>query len=335
MNGRHLVVLTLIALVSPSALADEPLADSAKNTAGRDRVAGLLIGALRSEDVRTRTRCAFLLGQLGQPHASGPLAAALGDPEREVRLWAGISLAWLDDARGLGAARAALVGPPWWTRLYAAVALGRLGGERTRVALEQAARDPDPLVAEAVAGILGGQPPSRYVPELAVWALEGETATDVIDRGAEALVAEADAWFHEGNYPQCLRCQDAALLLDPGWANLYGVNGWLYWSLGRNVEALGAYKRGVWACPDSWDTHQSLAFHYLNVLQDCDKAAWHYGRARQLGCPTGMAHMQAHALEKGGHLQEALAVWREFAAEDPADPISRHHISRLEALIGG
>ena len=135
-----------------------------------------------------------------------------------------------------------------------------------------------------------------------------------------------------GDYRQCLRAQEAALFLDPELGWLHGVNGWLYWSLGRNTEALGAYKRWVQADPDNWEAHFELGQHYFNLKQ-YEPAAAELGRARELGCPPERARMHAHALEKAGHPAEALAVWIELAAIDPDAPVPAHHVRRLQELL--
>lgn len=291
-----------------------------------------LVG-LQDSEPTVRAGCAFVLGQTGDIAHANALAEALNDPDRKVRMWAGISLAWLRDERGLGTARAAGVGTRWWMRYYALVALWRLGGSGLERDLAQGLRDPDPLVSEFARAALSG--------EVEAWdevalpdATPGESDPALaLEQAAELLVAETDLWFHVGDYRQCLRAQQAALMLDPTWTELYGTNGWVYWSLGRNVEALGAYRRGVGMNPRDWSAHFDLGQHYF-VTENYGAAASEFERARELGCRAPLSHRHAHALEKAGRPGESLAVWRELAAEEPDGHIPPHHINRLEELLG-
>lgn len=292
-----------------------------------------LVRGLSDAEPHMRARCAFVIGQTRRPELAPALVPLLTAPQRDLRIWAGVGLVWLGDERGLGAARAALVGSQSWVRYYAALGLWRVGGERARAALRWATRDPDPLVAEVAQGALAGEL-NRPLPEPAGEAnLTGADWGAIIESAAGLLVDEADAWYHVGDYPQCIRAQEAALFLDPELGWLYGVNGWLYWSMGRQTEALGAYRRWVQRSPDDWEAHFELAQHYY-LNGEYAAAAGSFGRARHLGCPQIQAHMHAHAVERAEGPASALLIWRELAAADPADPIPPRQISRLQALMG-
>jgi tetratricopeptide (TPR) repeat protein len=294
--------------------------------------AEIMPAGLDDSEPTVRAGCAFVLGQTGDPHHADALAEALNDPDRGVRMWAGISLAWLRDKRGLHAARAAGVGTRWWMRYYALVALWRLGGSGLERDLAQGLRDPDPLVREFASAASTGEveawdevaPPDTTPGE--------REPVPVLEEAAALLVAETDLWFHVGDYRQCLRAQEAALMLDATWVELYGVNGWVYWSLGRKTEALGAYRRGVGINPGDWSARFDLGQHYY-LTGKYDAAAREFKRTRELACGAPLSHRHAHALEKAGRPAESLAVWRELAAEEPDDHIPPHHIKRLAALL--
>ena len=331
MSAQHRLAIVAVALwVALPALAEVHRLP-APMFEGWDGAEVMLVGLHESEPT-VRAGCAFVLGQTGDAAHADALAEALHDPDRGVRMWAGISLAWLRDKRGLHAARAAGVGMRWWMRYYALVALWRLDGSGLERDLAQGRRDPDPLVKEFASAASTGEvelwdevvpPGSAPVEHEPVYVLE---------EVASLLVTETDLWFHVGDYRQCLRAQEAALMLDATWAELQGTNGWVYWSLGRDTEALGAYRRGAGMNPEDWSARFDLGQHYY-LTGKYDAAAREFKCARELGCGAPLSHRHAHALEKAGRPAESLAVWRELAAEEPDNHIPLHHIKRLAALL--
>ncbi|MEA3403648.1 MAG: HEAT repeat domain-containing protein [Armatimonadota bacterium] len=290
-----------------------------------------LTEGLDHEDAQVRARCCFLLGQVADRSALDTLAEMLDDPDREVRQFAGVALMRMGDWRGLHAAKSALVGNRWWVRFWAVEAIGRNlwasdiqrltrndSDELVRTLAEEAAeRTWEPAEAEVA------------------WELEEElTLDDTIFRLTNYIIAETDWWWHAGEYPQILRCLETAVWLDPTWADGYGNAGYLYWSLDRDREALGAYRRGVQILPDSWETNWELGFYYFNALKQYEDAVPLLGRARELGCPREFARPHAHALEKAGHPREALAVWQQLRARYPDDQVVRVNMERLERSLG-
>jgi hypothetical protein len=43
--------------------------------------------------------------------------------------------------------------------------------------------------------------------------------------------------------------------------------------------------------------------------------------------------MHAHALESTGQISEALEVWRELVAKNPADLVAQGNLRRVQALV--
>ncbi len=290
-----------------------------------------LIGGLASDDALTRERCAFILGKIGDDSSTPALLKALDEPVRAVRMMAGIALANMGEEVGVPAARAATLGTRGWMRYYAVVALARTGGDRAMTAVERLVDDVDPLVSEMALRALAGDMP-QATPAQLTEADTTWTVDECIYEAAGLYVAEADQWYHNGDYRQCVRSNEAGLLLDPLWTELYANSGYLLWSLGRPAEALGAYSRGAQAVPDDWRTHFDLGYHYV-LIHRYESAAAALGKARELGCPPTQAHTHAHALEKAGRLPEALQAWREIAETEPDSPLPPHHIGRLTALL--
>jgi hypothetical protein len=288
-----------------------------------------LIDGLESDSPDTRARCGFLLGQIASPDAVEPLMGALEDPDRTVRMFAGMSLARMGDFAGYHAARAAYQGNRWWIRYWAVDALARLN----RVP-DRAMDDPDPLVrAMAQAGDGGSWGP--VVAEEQYAGPEGEMLLgDVIFRLTEYLVAEMDWWWHSGHYEQILRGNETVVWLDPSYLEGLTNAGYLYWSLGRDVEALSAYRRAVALHPDDWESHFELGFFYFNAQKRFDDAIDEFARARELEAPPVQARMHAHALEHDGQPEKAAEVWREILDENPNDGVARSNLTRLEEILG-
>jgi len=331
---------------------------------GHEYALPALAQGLRDADAQMRARCAFLVGQVGSPRGVPFLVPTLYDRDRSVRLFSGLSLCLLGDSRGLPAARAALIGTRWWVRYYAVISLwrlggvffpaeglpsvppgrdaerkrsagavggGRLGGERARAALASALDDPDELVRAAARAALDAAPPQRSYQ--AFEADEPLTAHEFIFLATNYLVGEGDWWFHAGDYVQVQRCQEAAMFVDPTFVDLFGVAGWLYWSMDRNAEAVGAHRRGIEANPASWEVFFSLGFHYFNTGR-FDDALPYLSRACELGAPPAWQHTYAHALEHAGRLEDSLREWQRLRALEPDSHLTPHHIERLRQRQG-
>ncbi|MGC9320521.1 MAG: HEAT repeat domain-containing protein [Armatimonadota bacterium] len=290
-----------------------------------------LTEGLEHEDARVRARCCFLLGQIADRSVRDALADMLHDPDRQVRQFAGLALMRMGDWRGMHAAKSALVGNRWWVRFWAVEAVGR--NLWTNDVQRLTRNDPDELVR-----ILAEEAAQRtWEPAQAeaAWELDERLQLDdTIFRLTNYVIGETDWWWHAGEYPQILRCLETALWLDPTWADGYGNAGYLYWSLDRNREALGAYYRGVQILPDSWETNWELGFYYFNALKRYEDAVPLLARARELGAPQRFARMHAHALEKAGHPRQALAVWKQLREQYPEDQVVRVNIRRLERSLG-
>lgn len=349
-NLPRRVMLTLIAMTVPlAAFAAEPVeppspTDAPVGIAGppvHGRVepinvlAGhtwalpaLIEGLQGNSSADVRARCCFLLGQIASEEASDELAAALGDPDREVRMFAGMALARMGDFDGYHAARAAYDGNRWWIRFWAIDALARLD----RVP-DTALDDPDPLVvAAALSGRDGGWGPVAAETEYVGPA--DAALGDVIFGLTNYLIGETDWWWHAGHYEQIIRGNETVVWLDPSFLEGLTNAAYLYWSLGRDGEALATYRRAVAMHPENWESHFELGFYYYNAEKRFEDAIPEFKRARELGCPPVQARMHAHALEAAGRQQEALTVWRELLAENPDDGVARQNLQRLQAEMG-
>lgn len=292
----------------------------------------VLLENLAADSAVVRARCCLLLGEIGSEDAVPALVTALDDPDRDVRIFAGMALARLGDERGAAAAASALQGPRWWMRHLAVTALGILGTERAIGLLEPALDDPDSLVREAAEYAIDNPGPTDHL-DVAYSGPADMSVEDTIFALANYLIAETDWWWHAGDYRQILRANETVRWLDPSWEEGYSLAAYLYWSLGRNTEAIGTYRRGVAVHPDSWHLQWELGFYYFNAQKRYEDAIPQFELARELGSPAVESRMHAHALERAGHPREALEVWHELREQFGEDAVVTMNIDRLRARL--
>jgi tetratricopeptide (TPR) repeat protein len=286
-----------------------------------------LLDGLALDDPQMRARSAFLLGQVASSDAKDALLEALEDPSREVRMFAGIALARMGHSEGLNAAHAAYYGNRWWIRYWAVDALARLDAVP-----EAALGDPDPLVRTIAEDARdGGWEPAGVQRTYA--GPEDASLDELVLRLSNYMIGETDWWWHAGRYEQIIRGNETIVWLDPGWVEGLTNAAYLYWSLGRDVEALATYRRAVDMHPESWQSHFELGFFYFNAQKRYAEALPHFEKARELDCPQELARMHAHALEKIGRMEAAYEVWQELLAKYPDDLVVRHNLRRLEKQL--
>lgn len=277
-----------------------------------------------------RARAAFVLGQIGTPDALAALRRAALDEDRLLRMHVGVALAQ-SGASTAAVCEAALAEGPPWLQFYAVHGLNQIGSAAARRTLTETTAGDDVFINATLRAAQGEKalPPTG---PLSPDALTAESAADLLTVAANALIDEADVWFHVGNYDQCIRCNEAAIFLQPERTDLYGVNGWLQWSMNRHGAAITTYRRAIAANPDDWDAYFELGFYYL-----------HHGRVRaaveylrhsvELGAPPVQARTYAHALEKAGRPAEALEFWEQLDKIDGTGTVDSN-IARLRGLLG-
>ena len=347
---RHLIVASLIVAasstasaepveppepgVAPVALAGEALPETRVQPIavleGHVWAIPRLLEGLGDDDPVVRARCCFLLGQIGDHSVLDALAERLDDSDRDVREFAGMALMRMGDGRGYHATVAAMQGNRWWVRFWAVDAVGR---NLWSTSFAPMLRAPDELVRK-----LATEAQERTwspVEAQVAYAGPAEASIDeVIHYFVNYLIGETDWWWHAGDYPQILRGLETAVWLDPSYVEGFSNAAYLYWSLGRNTEAIATYRKNVHLNPDDCDAQWELGFYYFNAQKRYEDAIPLLRRAWELGCRPEDAHVLAHALEHSGRTREALELWREFARTEPDSGVVRLNIERLEALLG-
>ncbi|MGQ9732325.1 MAG: HEAT repeat domain-containing protein [Candidatus Zipacnadales bacterium] len=289
--------------------------------------------ALCAKDSAVRARGAFLLGQIGDRSATNDLIPLLKDPSRAVRYQTGIALCALGDSRGLPAAVAALQSAADWVRYYAVHALAALETDRARAALELQREYQGEFIREQIDEVLETWPWPSVQPLAAQEKLGPfDSLRELFEAAADELVVESDGYWHQGQYFQCVRCNEAALLLDPHYVDLYGTSAWLLWSSDRNDRAISLLRDGLRANPDNWEMWFDVGFHYV-LLKQYTTAARLLKRAVELGAPADFSRQYCHALEHAGRPDLALEAWENLLKRFPDDLIAPGQIERLRKQL--
>lgn len=156
-----------------------------------------------------------------------------------------------------------------------------------------------------------------------------EILDDVVDR----VWDRADWYWHEGRYEERVALDRLVIRMEPGFIEPYGTAGWLLESLGRDQEALAIYRQGVATVPERWETHQDLAMFYYQHKQYPEAAAQFRLAAEKPNAPGYVWKMLAHAYERAGDLERAVAAWEGAARVAPNDPAIGVNLRRVQARL--
>ena len=278
-----------------------------------------------------RRKAAFILGQIGTDIAlAAPLADGLSDSDRQVRIQAGVAMAQRGSPYGYEGAKAALYEGDPWLQYYALFGLNQIGDKRARNLIRQNPCTGDPFLSQVAAALASAKVSAPQGPFFET-PLVANDWDELLDVAVQALVDEADVWFHEGNYDQVIRFNEAAVFLDPSWVEVYAVTAWLQWSMNRHGAAVSTYRRAASANPDDWEAYFELGFYYMHHGH-LRAAVKYLKKSFELGAPAISARSYAHALEKSGRLQDALLVWQQLDNIDESGVVDAN-IARLRTLL--
>lgn len=143
--------------------------------------------------------------------------------------------------------------------------------------------------------------------------VEGVVA-GVVDR----LWRQTDEYWHGGDYPRIVALDRVITEADPQFLEAYSAGGWLMDSLGRTQDAEAFYKLGVARNPHAAYAYWNLGFFYFNTTKDYAQAARVFQMdTRQAGADLNDWKMRAHAEEKAGQWNQAVATWHTIKAKYP------------------
>ncbi len=160
------------------------------------------------------------------------------------------------------------------------------------------------------------------------------------------LWEKSDEAFHGGDYVRAIQCHKGIVAIDPHDVESFAVAAWLMWSIGKKDEALSHIERGLRANDTDWEMWDEAAQHYqLQAGRDeasplLLKAKDAYARAVQLlpaDADRNDAQMLrrrfAHAADKAGDLELALATWKKLVEDYPDEVVNKNNMARVEQKI--
>lgn len=293
----------------------------------------LLQNLLESKDSWDRARAAFLLGLIYERDSADRIAGLLRAEERSVRVFSGLALGFLGDERGIHVCDAVLKADPPWVRYYAVYGLWCMNSQRAGAVLRRNSSTGITWVDE----VIDDARKTRFMvasPEWSQALREGykPTADDLWAVVCDVLIVEADQWWHKGSYEQTIRCQEAALFLDPTHTDGYSLVAWLQWSQGDDAAAIRTLERGTKAVPESPDTWGALGQHYW-LTKRYALAEAPLRKSVELGGDHLYRRSYAHSLEKLGKTEECVRQWEAIVEECPEDGAAKNNLERLRKLV--
>lgn len=136
----------------------------------------------------------------------------------------------------------------------------------------------------------------------------------VVDR----LWRRNEEYWHAGDYPRIIALDRVITQADPQFLEAYATGGWLMDSLGRTGDAEAFYQQGVVNNPHAAYAYWNLGFFYFNSTKDYVKAARAFEADTRLpDADLNDWKMRAHAEEKAGEWDRAVATWRTVKAKWP------------------
>ncbi|NLH98149.1 MAG: tetratricopeptide repeat protein [Chthonomonadales bacterium] len=185
-------------------------------------------------------------------------------------------------------------------------------------------------VATALAALclLGTPTPAKGVSD-------ADLVESVVDDCVRQLYIVSDRHWHKGEYKHLINMNRMVIAARPTYIEPYVNAGWLLWSMDRDDEAVALYDQGIAANPNSYALYNEKGFYLITRKKD-----WKNGlplletAISKPDCAKIVFHTLAHAYERNGQLDKALATWNR-AANDPNNPghaaarVNRDRVQRL------
>jgi tetratricopeptide (TPR) repeat protein len=169
-------------------------------------------------------------------------------------------------------------------------------------------------------------------------------SSKAVNKATNALWAQSDKAFHDGDYERAILCHKKIVAIDPHDVQSFGVAAWLMWSLGKKTDALAHIAQGLKENPNDWEMWDEAGQHYQlqagmrdpnPTLQQ--KAKDSFARAVAL-LPKDTDKNEAQMLRRRlAHVAEhvhdydlALATWKKLVEDYPDEAVNKNNLARLE-----
>ena len=187
------------------------------------------------------------------------------------------------------------------------------------------------LLLTCAAGVCAEDQPKDELK--AAPAAEAQSIADQTRDFLTNLLWEAtDAYWHEGQWDECIRLCKQIVQLDPHFVEAYTGAAWMLWNLDRDDEAIAMFNEGIAANPDAFEIYHEFGMYYAQRKQYA-KAVEQFRKSVEHNAPMHFQHMLPNTLEKMDRKEEALAEWRAILKRFPDDPIAKMHIEGLERAL--
>jgi tetratricopeptide (TPR) repeat protein len=167
------------------------------------------------------------------------------------------------------------------------------------------------------------------------------------NKATDFLWEQSDKAFHDGDYERAITCHKAIVAIDPSDVQSFGVAAWLMWSMGKKDEAMAHIARGLKANPDDWDMWDEAGQHYQleagmrdpnpELLRKAKDAFVHAVELLPKDVDKNDEQMLrrrlAHAAEKSGDYDLALATWKKLVEDYPDEAVNKNNLARVEKTI--
>jgi len=142
------------------------------------------------------------------------------------------------------------------------------------------------------------------------------------------ILAEADAFLHDGTLYLALERLREAARLAPADYRVHKVRGDVLMSYRRNQEALAAYRQAAAVAPDALEVHWAL-WTLLDRMGADQQAIQSLREIARLDSDNPLAHLRlARALSQAGSLEEAVQSYRRAAELSPHNLSMRLQFAR-------
>jgi len=148
---------------------------------------------------------------------------------------------------------------------------------------------------------------------------------------ADPLWAQADEYFHHGDYPRICDLDRVIVGIDPKFTEVYATGGWLMESLGRYSDAEAFYQQGVFNNPLSSSMYYSLGMFYYNTIHDYDAALAVYQEDvnKAPNADVNDWKMLAHTYERLRNMKMAVSTWQQIKSRWPNGPAVQVNLNRI------